>query len=137
MGIASLILGKAASQPIEAVGKVLDGLFTSDEERLDKQALLTKLAQQPELAQIELNKIEAQHRTLFVAGWRPFIGWVCGTAIAYHFIAQPIAVYVLTIASPETQAPPALDFAPLMTLVLSLLGLGSLRTVEKGMGRAK
>ena len=65
MGVLDKLLGGAAAQPIEAVGNVLDKLFTSAEEKLDKQALLTKLAQQPHLAQIELNKVEAQHRSTF------------------------------------------------------------------------
>ena len=74
MGILSKIIGGAAAQPVQAVGNVLDKLFTSDEERLDKKIILERLMQQPSLAQIELNKVEAQHRSLFVAGWRPFIG---------------------------------------------------------------
>jgi len=137
MGLAAMFLGKAAAQPIEAIGKAFDSIFTSDEEKMQANAVLTKLAQHPGELQVELNKIEAGHRSLFVAGWRPFIGWVCGFGIAYHFILQPMAVYVLVIASPSTTPPPALDFAPLMTLVMSLLGLGTLRTAEKGMGRAK
>jgi hypothetical protein len=62
MGILDKIIGGSAAQPIEAVGKALDSLFTSDEERLDKQAILTRLAQQPATLQVELNKIEAGHR---------------------------------------------------------------------------
>ena len=64
--------------PVEAVGNVLDALFTSDKERLDKKAVLARIAQQPRLIQGEINKIEAAHKSVFVAGWRPFIGWVCG-----------------------------------------------------------
>ena len=69
------ILG-ALAQPIEAIGNVLDKLFTSDDEKLSRQEALARLAQQPAMAQIEINKIEAAHRSVFVAGWRPFIGWV-------------------------------------------------------------
>ena len=67
-------LTKQATEPIEAVGNVLDALFTSDKERLDKKAVLARIAQQPGLVQLEINKIEAAHKTVFVAGWRPFIG---------------------------------------------------------------
>ena len=73
--------------PIEAVGNVLDALFTSDKERLDKKTVLARIAQQPTLVQGENNKIEAAHKSVFVAGWRPFIGWVCGLALFYNFIA--------------------------------------------------
>ena len=137
MSVGAGIAGaKAGAAIVGSVGGILDDLFTSDEERLDKEALLTRLAQAPHLAQIQLNAAEATHRTIFVAGWRPFIGWVCGTGIAYHFIGQPLLAWVLAIFAPEVVAPPVLDFAPLMTLVMSLLGLGALRTVEKVKGKS-
>ena len=81
--------------PIEAVGNVLDALFTSDKERLDKKAVLARIAQQPTLVQGEINKIEAAHKSVFVAGWRPFIGWVCGLALFYNFIARDLMVWAL------------------------------------------
>jgi len=136
-GILASILGGSAAKPIEAVGNVMDKLFTSDDERLTHEEILTRLAQQPNLAQVELNKIEAAHRSIFVAGWRPAIGWVCATALLYQFVIQPLLVYALLIHSPGTPPPPELDFGPLMTVVLSLLGLGGLRTVEKLQGRTK
>ena len=82
----------ALTDPIEAVGNVLDALFTSDKERLDKKAVLARIAQQPSLVQSEINKIEAAHKSVFVAGWRPFIGWVCGLALFYNFIARDLMV---------------------------------------------
>jgi hypothetical protein len=138
MSILGSILGGSVAQPIEAVGNVLDKLFTSDGEKLDKEAILTRLAQQPNLAQIELNKIEAQHRTIFVAGWRPFIGWVCGVALAYVFILRDLLAWGLTMYQVgDVVAPPTLAIEDLMTVLLALLGLGGLRTVEKLNGRAK
>ena len=119
-------------------GNVLDKLFTSDGEKLDKEAILTRLAQQPNLAQIEVNKIEAQHRTIFVAGWRPFIGWVCGVALAYVFILRDLLAWGLTMYQVgDVVAPPTLAIEDLMTVLLALLGLGGLRTVEKLNGRVK
>lgn len=138
MSILGSILGGGVAQPIEAVGNVLDKLFTSDGEKLDKEAILTRLAQQPNLAQIELNKIEAQHRTIFVAGWRPFIGWVCGVALAYVFILRDLLAWGLTMYQVgDVVPPPTLAIEDLMTVLLALLGLGGLRTVEKLNGRAK
>jgi hypothetical protein len=82
--------------------------------------------------QTKINEIEAQHRTLFVAGWRPFIGWVCGLAFAYHFILFPI---IRTIY-PDVQFP-KLDTEPLFTVLLGMLGLGGLRTYEKLKDKSK
>lgn len=139
MSIFGALFGtKAAAEAVTSVADTvasgLDSLFTSDDERLTHQEVLERLRQQPYLAQIQLNTVEAGHRTIFVAGWRPFIGWVCGSGIAYHFIAQPLLTWVMAIGWPEVIAPPPLDFAPLMTLVMSLLGLGAMRTAEKARG---
>lgn len=123
--------GDAVAAPVEAIGNVADKLFTSDEEKLDKQILLERLRQQPHLAQVELNKVEAQHRTIFVAGWRPFIGWVCGFGLAYTFLVNP------TIQWFTGAAGPVLPQDIMMELVVGLLGLGTLRTVEKIKGKAK
>jgi len=137
MGIIGTLIGGGVVQPIEAVGKILDNLFTTDGEKLDKQAILTRLAQQPNLAQIELNKIEAAHRTIFVAGWRPFIGWVCGFALAYVFVLRDLIAWAIVVSGATIPAPPVLDTSGLFTVLMALLGLGTLRTVEKMGGRAK
>jgi hypothetical protein len=76
--------------------------------------------------QNEVNKIEAQHRSIFVAGWRPFIGWVCGLALLYNFILRDIIAWL----SPDIM-PPALQMEHLLTVLLGMLGLGGLRTYEK------
>ena len=77
--------------------------------------------------QTKINEIEAGHRTVFVAGWRPFIGWVCGVALAYNFVIRDLFIGEL---NPET-VPPALQMEHLMTVLLGMLGLGGLRTFEK------
>lgn len=131
------LFGSTAAQPIEAIGNVLDGLFTSDEEKLDKQIILQRLAQQPNLAQVELNKIEAQHRSIFVAGWRPFIGWVCGIALFYNFVVRDVVAWIITASGANLSMPPELAMEHLMTILMALLGLGGYRTVEKLQGRSK
>ena len=73
----------------------------------------------------ELNKAEAQHRSIFVAGWRPFIGWICGLAFGFHFIALPI---ILTYTD---LTPPEFDTNTLFTVLMGMLGMGGLRTYEK------
>ncbi len=77
--------------------------------------------------QTKINAVEAQHRTLFVAGWRPFIGWICGVALAYNFVIRDLFIWI----TQTTEAPPALQMDHLMTVLLGMLGLGGLRTYEK------
>ena len=131
------LFGSTAAQPIEAIGNVFDKLFTSDDERAQARAVLEKIAQQPHILQAEINKIEAQHRSVFVAGWRPFIGWVCGFALAYSFILRDLIAWVMSIHAPDAALPPELAMEHLVSILLALLGLGGMRTFEKIKGRAK
>jgi hypothetical protein len=87
-------------------------------------------------AQIEVNKTEAAHRNVFVAGWRPFIGWVCGAAFAYHFVLQPVFIFALAAYGVSLELP-SFDMGALMTVLTGMLGLGGLRTFEKMKGAAK
>ncbi len=104
-------LGEFAKDLREAIkGKEIDP---------DKMMELVKV-------QSEINKMEAQHRSIFVAGWRPFIGWICGIALAYNFIIRDVIAWV----SPDIM-PPAIQMDQLITILLGMLGLGGLRTFEK------
>lgn len=129
--------GEALATPISAIGNVLDKLFTSKDEKLSREEAMMRLLQQPSIAQTEINKIEAQHRSRFVAGWRPFIGWVCGVALAYNFIARDILAWLLKIYYPTMEPPPELAMEHLLTVLLGMLGLGTMRTYEKLKGKAK
>lgn len=86
--------------------------------------------------QTEINKAEAQSVDRFVAGWRPFIGWVCGSALAWHYIGRPVADWVLMLAGNTTPIP-AVDIGDLIVILLGMLGLGGLRTAEKVKGVAR
>lgn len=130
------LFSKAAAEPIEAVGNVLDGLFTSDDERLTHEEVRIRLAQRPSLAQSEINKVQAQHRSIFVAGGRPFIMWVCGAGLGYVWVIRPIIMDIATALEKTVQFAP-MDTANMIDLVIALLGLGALRTVEKMNGRTK
>lgn len=125
------LFSSAAAQPIEAIGNVFDKLFTSDEEREQAKFVLEKLRQKPSELQVELNKIEAQHRSIFVAGWRPFIGWVCGVGLSFTFIINPVIQWY------SGKPGPSLPTDVMTELVLALLGLGALRTAEKFGGKSK
>jgi len=83
------------------------------------------------LAQIEVNKVEAASDSIFKSGWRPAIGWVCGSAFAYHFVLQPVLIFFLTLFGAEIPELPKFEMEALMTVLLGLLGLGGLRTFEK------
>lgn len=119
-------------EPVTAVGNVLDNLFTSDDERLSHEEIKLRLQQQPLMAQNETNKIQATHRSRFVAGARPFIMWVCGFGLMMAFVVNPLIEF-FTDGEKLINVP--LD--AMMELVLGLLGLGAMRTVEKIKGVAK
>jgi len=131
------LFGTKTLEPVTALGNVLNALFTSDAERLDKKAILARIAQQPHWVQAEIGKIEAGHRSVFVAGWRPFIGWVCGLALAYNFVVREFLIWALTFQGAAVTPPPALQLEVLTTILYALLGLGGLRTFEKLRGRSK
>lgn len=84
-------------------------------------------------AQTDINKAEAASPKMFVAGWRPFIGWVCGTGLGIQFIANPIVTWIAALAKHPVQFP-SLDLGTLMTLLFGMLGLGAMRTYEKTNG---
>ena len=130
------IIGNEFSSPIEAIGNVLDKLFTSDGEKLDRQIAMERLLLRSSEIQAEINKIEAQHRSLFVAGWRPFIGWVCGFALAWHFIGYDLLSWGAANFG-YVNPPQLIGTGDLLTVVFSLLGLGGMRSFEKAIGRAK
>ena len=96
-----------------------------------------KHAQELALSQIEVNKAEAASGSIFKGGWRPFIGWVCGFAFAYHFILQPILIFGAAAAGVTLPPLPEFDMSQMMPVLLGMLGLGGLRTFEKQKGITK
>lgn len=84
-------------------------------------------------AQTDINLIEAQNPSLFVAGWRPFIGWICGLGVFYHFIGFSLMEWSIRVFRLNIE-PPKLDTDGLLGLVIALLGMGGLRTFEKVRG---
>jgi len=101
--------------------------------------LATKQAHEAAMGQIETNKAEAAHCSIFVAGWRPMVGWVCAVALAYHFIIHPIVVFAIVSFNVGLHPSdlPSFEMDSLMTVLLGMLGLGGLRTFEKTKGVAK
>jgi roadblock/LC7 domain-containing protein len=97
------------------------------------QTLALNLDAQIRSGQNAINQVEAASTNLFVSGWRPFIGWICGIAIGYNFLVIPFAGLFLKIFKADFTMP-ALDMGELWTLVTGMLGLGTMRTVEKLQG---
>jgi hypothetical protein len=87
------------------------------------------------LAQLEVNAKEAASPSIFVAGWRPFVGWCCGVGFLWATIGQPVFAWVASAKG--WPAPPAIDTEVMLYVLGGMLGLGGLRSVEKVKGAAK
>ena len=96
-----------------------------------------KHAQEAMLAQLEINKAEAASGSLFKGGWRPFVGWTCGIAFAYHFVLQPLLIFIFAYAGLKTPDLPQFDVGTLLPVLGGMLGIGGLRSYEKTKGLTK
>jgi hypothetical protein len=122
---------------IGPIASLLDKIITDAGER---QKLAHEIATMAErqaheiaLAQIEVNKEEAKSSDVFRGGWRPFIGWTCGTAFALHFVVFPVLNFFL-VAAGEAEVKILFDMNTLLTVLGGLLGLGAFRSFEKVKG---
>jgi hypothetical protein len=124
--------------PVSAIfevgSKVLDRILPDPAQQAAAKLELMKLQQNGELAQItgqmDINKVEAASSSLFVSGWRPAIGWICGAGFGVQFVIGPLAEWGSALAGHPVKFPP-MDTGTMMPLLLGMLGLGSLRTMEK------
>jgi len=120
------------------VGQVADLVTTvvnkiwPDKTEQEKQELAAALTVVQ--GQLEINKVEAAHSSIFVAGWRPASGWICNIGLLYTFLLQPLLTWLCTVAG--VAQPPGIPFDALYVLLGSLLGVGTLRTVDKVKGVA-
>jgi hypothetical protein len=132
---------------IEPISQLLDKLIPDPAAREKAKLELMKAERENDLeefrlavtadqAQTAINQTEAANPELFVSGWRPFIGWVCGVAFAYHFIVQPLLAFAIINAGGNVKLP-AFDMDALSTVLMGMLGLGGLRTIEKIRGTGK
>lgn len=132
---------------LEFVGKIADKIWPDptakaagllELERLRQTGELAALSAETELArgQQEINAEEARSASIFVAGWRPAVGWTCAAAFAYHFVLQPLLAFALAAAGHPTTLP-SFDMGALTTVLMGMLGLGGLRTIEKVKGLTK
>jgi len=112
------------------------GKFIEDKDVKNKLAhevatMAEKHAQELAKGQLAINKEEAKSGNIFIAGWRPFIGWACGVALVWHFIAAPFIIFFAALFGATLPALPEFDMGSLMTVLMGMLGLGGLRTFEK------
>lgn len=119
----------------EVLDRVIPDQAAAAKAKLEMEAKLLEAATAQASQQAEINKIEAQHSSIFVAGWRPYIGWVCGMAIAWAFLVAPMLTWLLPVLGVVPVVPP-LQTEFLLELVFAMLGLGGLRTFEKLKGVA-
>jgi hypothetical protein len=123
------------SDIIKEIGATVREAIPDPDKRRELEIQLATLEQQSMLAQVEVNKIEAGSSNLFVAGWRPFIGWVCGVALAYTWILAPLLRWGAQSAGYQVDLP-ALAPESIFPVVTAMLGIGVMRTFEKTKGVA-
>lgn len=133
-----------ALDPISAAldlgGKLIDRLWPNPEEAAKAKLELLKLEREGDLAamvaQTDINKIEAQSTHLFVSGWRPFIGWVCGASLIYAALIEPLARFIAKVMFSYNGEFPVIDTTLTLQILLGLLGLAGMRSWEKKEGVA-
>ncbi len=118
----------------DLAGKAIDRIWPDKTEQEKAQLAAAVAIVQ---GQMEVNKAEAASSSTFVAGWRPFIGWVCGSACAWNWIGLPIAkAFLPMLAGVSLTVAPA-DLSEMLPVLMGMLGLGGLRTFEKTKGVAR
>ena len=126
MSIVSALIGPATS--------LLDKFIEDKDQKMalahEISTMAERHAQELAKGQLEVNKVEAASKSMFVAGWRPFIGWVCGIGFLANFILIPMANFGLALAEVSITIP-MIDTTQMMPVLMGMLGLGAMRTVEK------
>ena len=127
------------SAALEIGNTLIQRIFPDPAQAAEAKLKLLEMQQNGDLAvmtaQTDTNKIEAASSSVFVAGWRPFVGWVCGCGLAYVAIIEPIARFIATMLG-YTGAFPPIDTTLTMQVLIGLLGMGGLRSLDKYNGVA-
>ncbi len=119
----------------EVLDRVVPDQAAAAKAKLEMEAKLLEAATAQAGQQAAINQVEAEHASIFVSGWRPFIGWVCGAGLAWAFLLAPMLAWLLP-ATGVVAVLPALQMEYLLELVVAMLGLGALRSFEKMKGVA-
>jgi hypothetical protein len=135
LGLLSGLLG-GKDGALKQVASVIDSIHTSEEEKLDKQILMQRIQQKLAEKQLDVNVKEAGHRSVFVSGWRPAIGWTGAFALMFEFILSPCIEWYSKFAGLNLTAP-EIQTGPLLAIVTSMLGVAGMRSFEKAKGLTK
>lgn len=119
----------------EVLDRVVPDQAAAAKAKLEMEAKLLEAVTVQAGQQAAINQVEAGHASIFVSGWRPFIGWVCGAGLAWAFVVAPMAGWLLPAVG-ATVVLPVLQMEYLLELVVAMLGLGALRSFEKLKGVA-
>jgi hypothetical protein len=118
------------------LGKVVPDLAEREKASTEIELMLAGAITKANEDQVALNKIEAAHKSIFVAGWRPMIGWTLAVSLAYQFIVAPLIYYIAQVSGIEIPPLPSLD-ENLWELLTGMLGMAGLRTFERMRGAAR
>lgn len=121
-------IGSVADLANTVIGKIWPDKSEQEKQQLAAAVMVVQ-------GQLDINKAEAANPSLFVSGWRPAIGWVCGAACAWNWVGLPVMKAVLLAVGYQLALAPA-DIGEMMPVLLGMLGLGGLRTIEKLNGAA-
>lgn len=126
---------------LPVISTILDKIIPDKGARAKAQEQLETLQTSGELellkGQLLVNEAEASHTNLFVAGWRPAVGWVCASIFGYHYLFYPFLVLVLTTNGVDVSKVPTFDLNAIWPVLGGMLGLGGMRTYEKKQGVTK
>jgi len=135
MGLDALGIGAIADLAKDLVGRFFPD--KTEAEKAQMSLILTTMQNQMAMnqGQMDANKVEAANPSIFVSGWRPFVGWVCGSACAWNWVGLPVVLFIAKAAGHAVDVKPA-DLTQMLPLLMGLLGMGALRTYEKTQGVA-
>lgn len=125
-GFIGRMLGGGVLAGAQGVANIVDQFMETPDEKRAAAIVNRKLQQRPDEVQTEINKVEAGHRSLFVAGWRPAVGWICVFALGWGWILAPF----LRFFYPD-KTMPGIEVGEAISLIMAMLGMGALRTYEK------
>jgi hypothetical protein len=131
---------KALGPLVGGLSELIDDLFTTEEERAGARLKVLQLLSAERMAQMGVNAAEAKHKSLFVAGWRPMIGWIGAVALGWQYILLPVLSAALTgIAayngvSIDLSGLLQFNMTEMLPIILGMLGLGAARSYEKARG---
>lgn len=128
----SLLIAPIAS----IIDKLIPDADAAAKAKADLLMMQAKGELDSQLSQIQVNLKEAEHASVFVAGWRPAVGWVCATSLGYVAIIEPVARFIATVGYGYSGSYPSIDTDLTLQVLLGLLGLGAFRSFEKVKGVA-